>query len=72
MSTYDDLCYIGFQTLFGVDSDSGSIFVNNPLNREVVEEIAITVFVRDINAQQPPFQNATGIVPIVCDVSQMS
>ena len=48
------------QSLFGIHSHNGSVYVTSELDREIVEEITLTVFVQDVNAQVPPKQNNTG------------
>ena len=47
-------------SLFGIHSNNGTVYVKGVLNREVAEEITVVVFVEDLNAEQPRLQNATG------------
>ena len=50
-----------FQALFGIQPDTGKIFVNSTLDRETVQEVVLHVFVQDIMAEVPvPIQTATG------------
>ncbi len=48
------------QGLFGVFPENGSVYVASELDRETVEEITLTLFVQDLNAEKPPLQNNTG------------
>ena len=48
--------------LFGIHSGNGTVFVKGPLDRERVEEVTLTVFVQDLNADLPPAQTAKGEV----------
>ncbi len=48
------------QSLFGIHRDNGSIYVAAPLDRETAEEVTLTVFAQDVNAQAPAKQNNTG------------
>ena len=49
------------KTLFGIYPQNGTVYVQEELNRELVEEVTVTVFVEDLKAQEPPGQTATGL-----------
>ena len=45
---------------FGIHSGNGSVYVRSHLDRELAEEITLTVVVVDKNGEDPPFQSAEG------------
>ena len=55
---YPDQGYL--QGLFGIHADNGTLYVKSELDRETVELIVLQIFVEDLNAEEPPVQNATG------------